>query len=394
VPVVTLTDKFIQGAKCPAGKKQIEWFDGAVPGHSLIVSAAAKVFYAHYTDPGSGKRARVKIGGYPDISLSKSREKARGVRAAVSEGRDPTDRRGAMSVADLVENYIARHAANQRSGDEIARRLRKNVTGVIGKTKLSALHRRDLTRCIDALITRDAPVEANRVIEDMRAMVRWARGRGDLDENLMEGMKAPAEKAERDRVLSQDEIRTFWHGLGDAEMDAGTARLLKLILATMARPGEVAGMVAEELDLEKRIWTIPPERSKNKREHILPLSDLAAGLSKSSFLKCERRPRGGKTAWIANSRGWWGARRSNHRGCWNGCSPAPEPERPSLRASRQSDQAQCQTFRYRGVPATRSAPHRGNQVRGNQHLAIHRGAPAGSCQRHQSGHHVTHLCAL
>jgi integrase len=132
-------------------------------------------------------------------------------------------------------------------------------------------------------MNRDAPVEANRVFEDMRAMVRWARGRGDLDENLTEGMKAPAETAERDRVLSPHEIRAFWHGLADAKMDASTARLLKLILATMARPGEVAGMVAQELDLEKRLWRIPPGRSKNKREHILPLSDLAMGLIKEQL---------------------------------------------------------------------------------------------------------------
>jgi hypothetical protein len=107
-------------------------------------------------------------------------------------------------VRDLVENYVIRHAATQRSGRAIARRLRKNVSGVIGDLTLAKLHRRDLTRCIDAVKDRGATVEANRVFEDLRAMVRWARGRGDLDENLMEGMRRPTEPVVRDRVLTAD----------------------------------------------------------------------------------------------------------------------------------------------------------------------------------------------
>ena len=50
----------------------------------------------------------------------------------------------------------------------------------------------------------------------MRAMVRWARGRGDLDDNLMEGMRKPSETVERDRVLSSREIEILWRALPGA----------------------------------------------------------------------------------------------------------------------------------------------------------------------------------
>ena len=104
-------------------------------------------------------------------------------------------------VRDLVENYIERRVSTKRTRDEIARRLRKNVTEVIGDLKLSTLHRRDITKCIDAVKDRGAVTEANRLFEDCRAMMRWARGRGDLDENLLEGMQRPSEPAVRERVL-------------------------------------------------------------------------------------------------------------------------------------------------------------------------------------------------
>jgi integrase len=178
----------------------------------------------------------------------------------------------------MVENYVVRHASTKRSGAEIARRLRKNVSEVIGTIKLADLHRRDLTRCIDAIKDRGAATEANRVFEDMRAMIRWARGRGDLDQNLVEGMRRPAESVERDRVLSAEEIRIMWSGMIDAKMWESTRRILRLCLVTGQRVGEIAGMVRDELDLGRRIWTIPASRSKNGREHGVPLSALALAI--------------------------------------------------------------------------------------------------------------------
>jgi integrase len=141
--------------------------------------------------------------------------------------------------------------------------------------KLSELHRRDITRAIDAVKDRGAGVEANRLFEDVRAMVRWARGRGDLDQNLVDGMRKPTETIERDRVLSDSEIRIMWKALAGADMRESTRRVIRLCLITGQRVGEVAGMTREEIDLDRAIWMIPAGRSKNKREHAVPLSDMA-----------------------------------------------------------------------------------------------------------------------
>jgi len=283
MPVVMLTDRFVRSAQPQPDRRQTEYFDEVTRGLSLCAFAGGgKTFYVHFTRRGDGKRMRMKLGTFPDVGLAEARQKARDARGAVGDGLDPLAERRAeeasQRVADLVENYVARHAAGQRSGNEIARRLRKNVTDVIGDVKLSQLHRRDLVRCIDRVKDRGAATEAARVFEDLRAMVRWARGRGELDENLTEGMPRPAAAVVRDRVLSPDEIRAFWSQLADAMMQEGTRRILRLCLVTAARVGEVAGMTTGELDLERRVWTIPPARSKNKRALVLPLSGLAVEL--------------------------------------------------------------------------------------------------------------------
>src|SRR5262249_48062343 len=77
----------------------------------------------------------------------------------------------------------------------------------------------------------------------------------------------------RTRVLTDDEIRALWSKL-DAVSDA-VAQMVKLCLITAQRVGEVAGMTPSELDLPKRVWNIPAERSKNGHPHSVPLSPLA-----------------------------------------------------------------------------------------------------------------------
>lgn len=279
MPKVELTDRFCASVKPPRDKRQEEHFDTLVKGLSFLVSADARSFFLHYTKPADGKRARLKLGRYPEMKLGKAREKAREARGQVGEGGDPVANKKALAasqtVDDLVENYVARRAAGKRSAPAIARRLRKNVSAVIGSVKLADLHRRDITKCIDAVKDRGAPVEANRVFEDIRAMVRWARGRGDLDENLVEGMSKPSEVTNRDRVLRPDEIRAVWDALPEADMRESTRRILRLLLITAQRESEVAGMARAELDLDARLWTIPGARTKNKQEHTVPLSEMA-----------------------------------------------------------------------------------------------------------------------
>lgn len=282
MPSIELTDRFCQTAKALAGK-QTDFFDTVVKGLCLRVSpAGTRAWNLVYTKPGDGKRARMKLGRYPETKLGKARETAREARANIGEGTDPVAEKRAhaasQTVSNLVDNYVARHASTKRSGDEIARRLRKNVSDVIGAIKLADLHRRDLTRCIDAVKDRGAPVEANRLFEDMRAMIRWAKGRGDIDDNLVEGMRKPTETKERDRFLTADEIKTMWAALSDADMRESTRRIIRLCLVTGQRVGEVSGMTRDEVDLDKAAWTIPPHRTKNGREHIVPLSRMAIAI--------------------------------------------------------------------------------------------------------------------
>jgi integrase len=256
---VQLTDRFCASAK--SAEAQTDYFDESVSGLALrVTSRGTKSWSLLYGSP----RRRVSLGRYPSLSLAAARARALETREGRTSG----------TIAALAEVYLKSVSA-LRSASKIERRLRKDVLPIIGHIPLHELHRRDVTRVIDAKLV-DAPISARRAFEDVRAMVRWAVARGDLDHNPIDGMKGPAISKPRTRTLSDGEIRVLWQSLD--QVSAAVARVIKLCLVTGQRVGEVAGLRPSEIDLPKAVWNIPAERTKNGHPHSVPLSAMALAL--------------------------------------------------------------------------------------------------------------------
>ena len=256
---VQLTDRFCASAKAKGAGPQTDYFDAQVTGLALrVTTGGTRTWTLLHGSP----RRRITLGRYPALSLAAARARALEVK----------DGRTAGTVAALAETYL-RSIKGLRSAPEIERRLRRDALPIIGHIPLHELHRRDVTRVIDS---KSAPIAARRIFEDVRAMVRWAVARGDLDHSPIDGLRGPAISKARTRVLSDDEIRVVWHGLSEIRSDV--ARVLQFCLATGQRVGEVTGLTPTELDLERGVWNIPAERSKNGHPHQVPLSPLALKL--------------------------------------------------------------------------------------------------------------------
>jgi integrase len=288
MPTVALTDRFCSTAK-PLGART-DFFDVTVRGLALRVTEHGyRSWCFHYRSPQDGKRARATIGTYPATSLAAARGKALEARGHVEAGKDPrlvlAGPTAAMTMAGLVDAYLADpEKAALRSRAEIERRLRKNVVPIIGEVKLAELRRRDVRNVTDAILRRGRKVEATRVFEDVRGMVRWAVQNEYLDANPLDGMNKPAEAAASNRVLSDDEIRTLWQGLPKALARSEQCQtIIKLCLVTAQRVGEVAGMMRAELDLKAREWRLPGQRTKNGHAHVVPLSDIALAIIKEAM---------------------------------------------------------------------------------------------------------------
>lgn len=289
MPRVALTDRFCSTAK-PMGTRT-DYFDVTVHGLALRVTESGHRSWSYlFTSPRDDKRARATIGTYPATTLAAARAKALEARGYVEAGQDPRlvlagQGVAGMTVTGLVDAYLADPVkAALRSKAEIERRLRKNVIPLIGAVKVGELHRRDLLTVTNAILRRGRKVEANRVFEDVRAMVRWAVRNGYLDANPLDiASKPDPETKTRNRALNDDEIRTLWAGLPAAlPRSLQCQRIIKLCLVTGQRVGEVAGMMRTELSLAERKWTLPGSRTKNKHDHVVPLSDLALQIIKEA----------------------------------------------------------------------------------------------------------------
>jgi integrase len=260
---IELTEKFCQSAKPRTGKPQSDYFDSIATGLALRVTANSKSW--SLTTGDTAKRVRRTLGHFPEVGLARARTLA-------LESRTNGD--AAMTIADLVPGFLKSKV--RRSADEVTRRFEVNVIPVIGAVRLSAFHRRDAARVIDAVKDRGSPGEARHVAEDIRAMARWATNAGYFDVDPLASMKLPPKSKPRERALSEDEIRTLWSNLSDLRPDY--AAVVRLCLVTGQRRGEVAGMRRSELDPKAGTWTIPAERAKNGREHIVPLSEMALSM--------------------------------------------------------------------------------------------------------------------
>jgi integrase len=288
MPRVTLTDRFVAGAK-PAGKaRQTYYFDAKTAGLAMRVSDTGhKGWTFQFTPPGAddNNRVRVALGSYPAMPLVTARAKAEQARHRLQDGIDPrTDLKpnggagaAAMTLKGLIDRYVADpDKAALRSIKEVRRRLTVNACPVIGHIRLDQLTKRDVKDVTDKILRRHARTQAWHTFKDLHAVLAWGVENDCLTANPIAGVTPPGGYVAGERNLSDDEIAALWAVLPKALAKSKTCqRVIQLALITGQRLGEISGMTGDELNLKTRTWVIPSSRSKNKHSHVVPLSDMA-----------------------------------------------------------------------------------------------------------------------
>jgi integrase len=116
-------------------------------------------------------------------------------------------------------------------------------------------------------------VSANRACAVLSTFFAWAIKQGNANSNPTIGL-GKMKEARRGRALSEDELTDVW--ICAADDDYG--RIVKLLILTAQRRGEIGGLEWSEIDFEERRIDLPPQRVKNKQEHVIPLSEAALAL--------------------------------------------------------------------------------------------------------------------
>jgi integrase len=277
-----LTVRNVDTLRPAAARREIP--DGHLPGLYLIVQpSGAKAWAVRYRHHGATRK--YTIGAYPLYGLKEAREAGGKVLRAVAEGRDPGQERDqaraakADSFEHVVEEFLERHVRRSnrpRTAQETERLLRQHVLPRWRGRIVHEITRRDVLEVLDRVVDDGAPIAANRVLAATRKLFNWAIARDIISASPCAGVKPPTDERARDRVLSDDELLHVWRA---ADKIGGTfGPLVKLLALTGQRRDEVAKMRWEEVDIDKRLWTLPPTRTKNNQAHDVPLSAAALAI--------------------------------------------------------------------------------------------------------------------
>ena len=279
MPRAKLTKSVIDDLPTPV--KEVVYWDAACPGFGVkITPAGRKVFVVLYRTGGAGSRLRkYTIGSYGRVTLHQARVAAQKVFAARLEGRDlAAEKRTARKqmtvdrVEDLLEAYITQHVSQNRSARMISQMLRRELASWSNRS-IHEISKRDVIEVIAVVEQRGASVAANKTLKAIKTFLRWCVGRAVLDHSPAEGIPLPTKEVPRDRVLTDEELARVI--VAAREIGDPYGGIVELLALTGQRREEAARCLWDEIDLPSRIWTLPNQRTKNAKPHIVHLSDQA-----------------------------------------------------------------------------------------------------------------------
>lgn len=172
-------------------------------------------------------------------------------------------------VETFTEGYLKTDWGS--SWAQAKRQLELHVVPHLRGRSLPTIPRHEITAVLDKL--RDRPALQRQVHAVMRRLFRWAVKRGDIASSPLAEMDVPAGVKARKRVLSPDELLALWRATYEVGEPFG--RFVRMLIATLQRRTEVAGLAWPELSHNEQLWRLPGERAKNGAEHLVPMNALA-----------------------------------------------------------------------------------------------------------------------
>jgi len=271
------------------------------------------------------KQTRISIGHFPDVGLAEARERAIKHQNQIKDGIDPraTEREIAgripsrkpvarpvpasseaaspkalapatraddplsipkpddpadkHSVHFLAYEYVEFYVKREREGcREVVRILKKDCLPYWQERDARTISSREIIERLDSIVSRGAPVMANRTAQIFAQMFTFGIHRSIVANSPVNLLFPPGgTESACDRVLCEDELRRFIHGLPFVAQTEVRRRTLMVLLLTAVRRGSLAQAKWTEIDFNACEWHIPAEHDKERRAHIIPLTGWA-----------------------------------------------------------------------------------------------------------------------
>lgn len=209
--------------------------------------------------------------------------------AAVQEAQEAADTKARLTLRQLFDRwrdvelkpvYVKgdKRTGRKDGGALVKLQLDLHVFGTLGEKQVISVSRGDIMAALDKIKMAGKNRTANTVLSHLKQMYRFGLVRelvqADPTVALSKMRHAGGKDVERDRVLSDEEIRLLSQQSTQAGLSSRTLAAIWIMLGTLCRIGELTNARWSDLDIDNAIWTIPAENSKNQKVHIVHLSEF------------------------------------------------------------------------------------------------------------------------
>lgn len=284
-----LSELKIKSAK--PSEKDYVLFDGG--GLQMRVrSNGSKLWNFNYRHPVTKKRINMGLGTFPEVSLAQARKGSIAAREVLAQGIDPKEQRDAVLQAKQAETEhtfqnvatswfeLKKDAVTPAYAEDIWRSLTLHVFPDLATTQISAISAPQVINLLRPLETKGSLETVKRLSQRLNEIMTYGVNSGLIHANPLSGIRSVFKKPKKKNMaaLAPDELKELMVAIANASIKRTTRCLIEWQLNTMTRPAEAATTRWEDIDFEKKIWTIPAERMKKRRVHIVPLTDQALAL--------------------------------------------------------------------------------------------------------------------
>jgi len=247
-----------------------------------------------------GREKLLSLGTYPEVSLAKARDRRDEARRLVADGIDPSEARKAekRAQADSFEAIAREWMAKQKrklapaTYDKAEWMLREFVFPYVGRTPINSINPPQLLAVLRRVESQGKHETAHRVRQRCGQIFRYAiaTGRAERDPAAdLKGALAPISVKHRAAITEPRRVGELLRAVDGYTGQLATRNALQLLALTFVRPGELRLATWAEFELDRGLWRIPAERTKMRREHLVPLSRQAVEVLEEIHPLTERK---------------------------------------------------------------------------------------------------------
>ncbi|MDE1232178.1 integrase domain-containing protein [Vibrio aestuarianus] len=284
-----LTSKAITNAK--PKEKDYVLSDG--DGLQLRVRTnGSRLWNFNYRHPITKKRINMGLGAFPELSLANARKKTIEARELVADGIDPKEARDSKlsemqkeledTLLNLAKEWFERkkESVTPNYADDIWRSLELHIFPDLGTCPISKIDAQTVIKKLKPLEAKGSLETVKRLCQRLNEIMVYAVNVGKLTSNPIDKIYSGFQKPKKKNMaaLKPNELPELMNAIANASIKKVTRFLIEWQLHTMSRPAEAAGAKWGEIDLENKLWIVPAERMKKRKEHKVPLTDQTIAL--------------------------------------------------------------------------------------------------------------------